>query len=125
MSKSELQNFSRSHCISFDRRSSVSDLRDGIVSHVTSAQCLEKVNTFDWDASPRGCARSLRKYLSTGQSADAACFVVYGLSHCAQSMSLKPLRRVLTHLGVPYDSNDTLSRLRRRLTLYVSRMQKS
>lgn len=97
MSKSELQCFAASHSISFDRQTSVSALLDLILKHATLAACLATVNTADWDSSPPGCA---------------------------QSMSLKPLCRVLNHLAVPYNTSDSLNRLHQCLTLYVSRMQK-
>ena len=125
MSRFELQSFASSHSIMFDRQTSVSALRDLILQHGLSSCCLQNINTNNWDASPSGCARCISKFLSTGQSADAACFVVYELSHHSQTMSLKPLRHVLTHLAVPFAATDTVNQLRRRLALYVSRMQKT
>ena len=125
MSKSELQSFARSHLIPFQRRTSVADLRELVLHHVLSADCLQHVNTSDWDSSPLGCARAVKVYLSSGQVPDSASFIVLALSQCAQTMSLKPLRRVLNHLDVPFDSDDLLNQLHKCLKLYVSRMQKA
>ena len=52
MSKSELQSFTHSHLIPFQRRTSVADLCELVLHHVLSADCLQRVNTSDWDSSP-------------------------------------------------------------------------
>ena len=125
MSKSELQLCARSHTIAFERRTSVSDLRDLILHHILSADCLRCVDVNDWVSSPSGCAQSLKLFLSDGRNLETATFIVFTLAQCAKSMSLKPLRRILTYLDVPFDSQDSLNQLRRRLNVYMSRLQKS
>ena len=125
MTKIELQTFARSHSIQFVRAMSVSDLRELIVTHVLSSACLRMVSVDDWDRSPPGCAKSMRLFLTEGLEPDNTAFVVFALSRCTHSMSLKPLRRVLQHLEVPFDSSDSLNQLRRRLSVYVSRIEKN
>ena len=125
MSKTELLNFARRHSISFDRQTSATTLRNLILQHCLSARCIQNVNTNDWDRSPPSCAISFKTFLSTGQSADSACFVVYCLLLCARKMSLKPLRHIFSHLHIPFDTSDSLNQLRKRLSLYVSKMQKA
>ena len=124
-SKSELQSMARSHSISFERRTSVSDLRSLIVSHVLSARCLQNIDASHWDKSPKGCASSLKTFLSSGLQVESSSFIVFALSKCCNNMSLKPLRRVLTFLDIAFDATESLNQLRRRLRLYVSRMQKA
>ena len=125
MSKSELQTFACRHSISYNWQTFVSDLRDLILGHGLSASCLQSVDTTDWDNSPPECAQSLKTFLSTGQSAESTCFIVHSLSVCAQSMSLKPLCRVLSHLDIPFERTESLNQLRHWLRLYVSHLQKS
>ena len=125
MTKSELQSVAHNRRIHFQRNTTVSDLRDLVVGHVVSAQCFHSVDLQNWDASPSGCASSIRLLLSEGREPNSAAFIVFTLSHCARSMSLKPLRRVFRHLDIPFDSNDSLNQLRRRLNAYVAKMRKA
>ena len=61
----------------------------------------------------------------SGQDVESVSFIVFALSRCAKTMSLKPLRHVLAHLEVPYDSSDSLNQLHRCLRSYVSCIQKT
>lgn len=125
MSKTDLQNFARHHSISFDHQTSTSTLCDLILQHCLSAGCLENVDTNHWDWSPPGCTSSVKTFLSAGQWSESTSFVVYCLSLCAQKMSLKLLRCVLSHLDIPFNGSDSLNKLWKCLSLYVSRMQKA
>lgn len=113
MTKSELQTFAHSHAISFECKTSVANLWNLILIHILSVQCLWMVNVDNWDQSPSGCSRSMRLLLSEGCEPVSTSFIVFTLSNCAQSMSLKPLQHVLTHLGVPFNLIDSLNQLRR------------
>ena len=79
----------------------------------------------NWDDSPTGCAQSLKVFLSSGQEVESATFIVFALSRCANSMSLKPLHQILNHLEVPFDNSESLNQLCRCLCLYVSHLQKT
>ena len=125
MLKHELHSLALSHSVHFDRKTSVSNLRYLILDHVLTDCCLQAVNVDNWDCSPSGCAQSLKVFLSTGVKTASMSFIVFSLSQCAQSMSLKSLWHVLTHLEVPFDSSDSLNQLCSHLKTYVSQLQKS
>ena len=111
MSKSELHNLANSHSIPFERRTTVSVLRDLILNHVLSAQCLRHIQTAGLQNSAHGCSHALRVHLSNGTHSDETAFIVACLSNFATRMSLKTLRCVLHLLQVPFDASDSLNQL--------------
>lgn len=118
MNKGELHALARSHGINLLRGATSEDIHSAFVMHVTSGKC----GGHSCSASLTGCSQ-LRNEINQADH-DTSDLRLYVLSAVSTKVKLRPLRRILQANNIPFELNDSLSRLRTRLHQYIRTLRK-
>lgn len=116
--KPALMNMAVGHGLTIDSKWTIEDLRDAIITHVTRAECLTH------PGAPSEHCQSVTDQFDGPSTASAIELQCQLLQSVSGKLTSSLLRRILQIHEIPFEKENSISQLRRRLRKYVHTLQK-
>lgn len=117
LSKSDLRTLTAAHGLMLPLTSSKEELRTALTDHISRGDCSQ--------AQGDGCTEADRCFrTSLDSNDDCGDMQIYILASLQDRLKGKPLRRLLKHHNIPFNSQDGTAKLRRLLKRHIRMLRK-